>query len=110
VAGLARVTRDAVEARLAASRGATARVTPAVEHEVDRGAAPARQADDERRHLARSRALLAAVERPAGERLLDRVRERTMAARLRALAGEGAVVAVVGLAHLDAVADRLGGE
>jgi pheromone shutdown protein TraB len=66
---------------------------------------PATQAADEQRHRSRSRSLLAAVERPHADRVLDSTREAAMARRLVSLRREGSVVAVVGFDHLEAVAD-----
>jgi len=74
---------------------------------VDEGSASA-QAENERSRLRESDTLLAALDPPLATRILDSARERHMAARLRALRARGGVaVAVVGFAHLDAVADAL---
>jgi hypothetical protein len=70
------------------------------------GDPPATQAAHEHEHVGRSRALLGALEAPAVA-AFDRVRERRMATRLRSLAEDGPVLAVVGYSHLDGVASRL---
>jgi pheromone shutdown protein TraB len=63
------------------------------------------QARDERVQARRSRSLLRAADPPRSMRLRDETREECMADRLAARSGE--TVAVVGLGHLDAVAERL---
>ncbi|WP_227132696.1 hypothetical protein [Halorubellus salinus] len=77
------------------------------EYRVDAADDPVDQASHERSHVSRSRSLLGALERPAGDVLFDEAREATMATNVDALRTSGTVVAVVGLAHLDAVADQL---
>lgn len=77
------------------------------EYAVDAADDPVDQAAHERSHVSRSRSLLGALERPAGDVLFDEAREATMAANVDALRTSGTVVAVVGLAHLDAVTDQL---
>jgi len=71
---------------------------------------PAAQADHERSHIDRCGSLLGAVEPSPAARSVDAAREACMARRIAALRAEGSVVAVVGWAHLDGVADRLGRE
>lgn len=65
------------------------------------------QADDERAQLSRTRSLHAAFERPPADLLLDETREAHMAANVDAQRETGRVVAVVGMTHLDEIADRL---
>ena len=77
------------------------------EYAVDASDDPVDQAAHERSHVSRGRSLLGALERPAGDVLFDEAREATMASNVDALRTSGTVVAVVGLAHLDAVADQL---
>ncbi len=109
VAGLGSVTRHALACRIAAALG---RHGPDRRRDGDydctRDDPPAAQATDERRHRRRSAAFARVVEQPRPVRVRDETREESMARHLTALADEGRVVAVVGQAHLDPVADRLG--
>lgn len=68
---------------------------------------PLGQADHEREHVRQCAALLGAVERPVAARAIDEARESCLARRIAALDDGARVLAVVGWAHLDAVADRL---
>jgi pheromone shutdown protein TraB len=102
VAGIA---RHAVSCRFAGEE-VTTRGLPA-DHGVTAGDDPAEQAEDERSTVARSRALLGAVERPHADLLLDDTREENMAARIDGLRTDGTVLAVVGMDHLDSVATRV---
>jgi hypothetical protein len=77
------------------------------DHEVSVADEPAAQADDERSTVARSRALLGAVQRPHADLLLDGTREETMATRIDVLREDGPVLAVVGMNHLDSVASQV---
>jgi len=70
-------------------------------------ASPSEQAADERTQVERSRSLLGAFERPAADVLLDRTRERQMAANIDASRRDGTVVAVVGMHHLERIARSL---
>lgn len=99
------VLRDAVAHRRGRAPGGrpASLADPALQ-----GGSPAEQAAHERRQLSRSRSLLGAIERPRADRLLDDTREGTMAANVDDLRRNGSVVAVVGMAHLDSVASRLG--
>jgi pheromone shutdown protein TraB len=111
VADIRELGRHALTCRAAAAVAATTglrvEVDDPVTHDVDRTTPPARQAESEATHLARSRSLLRAVELPAPMARLDAARERHMAERLGELATRGDVVAVVGYDHLDAVADPI---
>lgn len=102
VAGIA---RHAVSCRVG-SDGAPAKRGVA-DHPVTAADPPAEQAEDERTTVARSRALLGAVDRPHADLLLDATREENMAARIDGLRTEGSVLAVVGMDHLDSVATRV---
>lgn len=103
--GVGRVLRRALSVRFGNGDGRPdgGGTAYAVDGEDD----PTDQAAHERSHVSRSRSLLGALERPAGDVLFDETREATMAANVDALRASGTVVAVVGMAHLDAVADRL---
>lgn len=109
--GLARVTRRGLHCRLAAP---IVRWTPFdvnVDRPTKHGCTPADepsvQAADERRQIARSVALLGALDGGTATALRDQARERAMAAALEGYCGAGAVVAVVGRDHLDPVAELL---
>ncbi len=109
--GLVSVTRHAVACRLAASRVASRPDRPPVDAPVapDSGRPddPERQAADERSHIRRAESVLSAFGGLDAVHLRDVAREAHMAARLAALRREGTVVAVVGVGHLDALAERL---
>lgn len=68
---------------------------------------PLAQADHEREHVRQCATLLAAVDQPPRARAIDAARESCMARRIAGLRGEGSVLAVVGWAHLEAVAEGL---
>lgn len=68
---------------------------------------PRAQAKDERDQVRRARAVSNLFGTPDAVRVRETVREAHMAARLSSLRREGAVVAVVGIDHLDPLADRL---
>lgn len=75
-------------------------------HPTDRTDSPAAQAEDERTQVRRSRTFANAFRTDGGSRaaeLEDATREAHMAERLVELRDEGAVVAVVGIDHLDAL-------
>ena len=68
---------------------------------------PAVQAERERAHVSRCMALSQAIETPPAVGLTDETREACMASRLDSLRERGDVVAIVGIAHLEPIADRL---
>ena len=68
---------------------------------------PAVQAECEREHVDRCLAFARAVRTPDAVRLRDEVREACMAERIDDLRRDGDVVAVLGVAHLQSVAQRL---
>jgi pheromone shutdown protein TraB len=107
--GLGSVTWHALACRVAAALG---RPGPDRRRDGDydctRDDPPEVQAADERSHRRRSAAFARVVEQPRPVRVRDETREESMAGHLAGLADEGWVVAVVGQAHLDPVADRLG--
>jgi len=113
LAGLASVTRHAVTCRLAASVAALTPVRPAVDGRVDHDCGPdddpREQAADERDQIRRARAAMSVFGPSRATRLRDETREAHMASRLSTLRKDGRTVAVVGIDHLDAVADRLTG-
>lgn len=104
------VVRHAVRCRVAATAGLVGAVEEnlgRVNHEVSVTHSPAEQAAHEASHLARSRSLLGAIQRPAAMALTDEARERAMASYLDDLGRGGDVVAVVGFDHLEDVAGHL---
>lgn len=68
---------------------------------------PALQAAHETRHLSRQQGFLRAIEIPPAMALIDANREESMATRLDGLRAAGDVIAIVGMEHLDPLADRL---
>ena len=109
--GAASVTRHALTCRVAAAvaerTALRVEVDDPVEHDCSLADSPAEQARDERRQARRSQSLLRAFDPPRPVRLRDDTREECMAENLEALRSKGETVAVVGLDHLDAVAERI---
>lgn len=105
------VTTHALSCRLSAALGRYGTATPAMkhayDHEVDHGAPPATQADDEQRQLTRSLSVLRALGQPVANDVVDAAREETMVSNLESLRTEGSVVAVVGFDHLSGITDLL---
>jgi len=105
------VTRDTLTCRLAAAVSSVAPFQIAVDtptaYETAWGDDADRQAEDERACIDRANSMLSAFETPAAAAVRTTARERYMADRLTDLRAAGPVVAVVGMAHLDAVAGRL---
>jgi pheromone shutdown protein TraB len=81
-------------------------VEPPTTFDTDRTDDPARQADEERRRVETAQSMLKAFTSPPEAAIRRAARERYMADRLAALDADDAV-AVVGQAHLNAVADSL---
>lgn len=109
--GLRSVTSRAVRRRVAAAVTALTAVQVAVDppttYDTGRTDDPAQQAEDERRRIDTARSVLRTFASPPAAAIRRAARERYMADRLAALGGTADVVAVVGRAHLDAVAGRL---
>ena len=107
------VTRNAIDCRIAATRmkwsDSQFRVGSPVDHDCEWGDDPREQARDEREQFRRARAVASALGTPEAVRLRETIREDHMAARLETLRRESTVVAVVGLGHLDPLAERLSG-
>jgi len=103
LSGAWHVTRNAIEVRLGRGDDRRGRL----DHDVSPTADPSTQAADEATQISRSRSLLGALERPEADVLLDETREATMSANVDAHRRTGGVVAVVGMEHLDRVADAL---
>ena len=110
-AGLRSVTSRAVRRRVAAAATALTAVQLAVDppttYDTGRTDDPAHQAEEEQRHIDTARSMLRTFASPPAAAIRRAARERYMADRLTALGGTADVVAVVGRAHLDAVAGHL---
>lgn len=106
------VAKEAAAHRIATILGRHTSLRPSVgdpvEHDCDPTDPPAMQAADERRQTATSLAFLRSIDPPAQMSIRDETREACMVRRLDALREEGDVAAVVGLGHVDPVADGLG--
>ncbi|WP_096391291.1 hypothetical protein [Halopenitus persicus] len=114
VSNAIKTTTHAVACRIAAAIGARTSVRLEVDspmsHDVDRTDAPDDQARHEREQVRRSRSFMNAfrtASRTRASRLEDEAREEEMAARLRELREDGTTVAVVGIDHLEPLAERL---
>jgi pheromone shutdown protein TraB len=110
-AGVASVSRHALTCRVAAAvadrTALRVEVDDPVAHDCSRSDPPAVQASDERAQARRSQSLLRAFDPPRPIRLRDETREECMADELRSLRERGETVAVVGLDHLDGVAEQV---
>ncbi|PSP79345.1 hypothetical protein BRC81_04985 [Halobacteriales archaeon QS_1_68_20] len=78
-----------------------------VEHDCDPTDPADVQAADERRQTSTSLAFLRAIQQPTGMAVRDDTRETCMIRRLGDLRADGDVAAVVGLGHVDPVAEGL---
>ena len=109
--GVASVTRHALVCRVAAGvaerTSLRVEVDSPVQHDCEHSDPPEVQARDERQQASRSQSLLRAFDPPRPVRLRDETREECMVENLDALRSQGETVAVVGLDHLDAVAEQL---
>jgi len=110
-AALRSVTSRAVTRRLVAAIASLTTVQVAVDpptaYDTGRADDPVTQAAEERRRVDTAQSMLRAFTPPPAAAIRRTARERYMADRLAALGGTAGVVAVVGLAHLDAVAGYL---
>ena len=116
VSNAAATTKHALLCRAAAAVGARTSIRLEVDspipHDIAGTDAPDDQARDEREQINRSRSFMNAfrtASRSQASRLEDDAREAVMAGRLSELRGDGDVVAVVGIDHLDPLIDRLDG-
>ena len=107
-------TKHALLCRAAATVGTRTSVRLEVDapipHDSTHMDAPDEQARDERTQVHRSASFMNAfrtASRSQASRLEDNARETSMTARLTELNGEGDIVAVVGIDHLDSLVDRL---
>jgi pheromone shutdown protein TraB len=105
------VTKHALLCRLAAilaaSTGLRVEVGETVAHDCTWRDDPETQAADETRQIQQAETLLKTLARPEASVCRARARETHMADRLSTLRERGDVVAVVGVGHLDAVAERI---
>lgn len=97
--GLAAVVVARTSLRLAVGTATT--------YEVGQADSAERQATDEQARVSKAEAVLNTFEPPPPARLSTTARERHMAARVADLRKRGDVVAVIGIAHLEGVTDRL---
>ncbi|MGB9955664.1 hypothetical protein ACOZ4B_04640 [Haloferax prahovense] len=114
VSGTVKTTKHAVTCRAAAAVGARTsirlEVDSPVSHDIGWADAPDDQARDERKQVRRSQSFMNAfrtASRSQASRLEDVAREEEMTARLLQLREDGDTVAVVGIDHLDSIAERL---
>lgn len=107
LAGSAQTVATALGALVATVTPIRPQLYDRIEYGVSAAATPAEQAADEVAHLRRRRAFVDVVETPEHVSRVDAAREAAMAARIAGLARQGAVVAVVGVAHLDGLATIL---
>ena len=116
VSNAVETTKHAFVCRAAAAVGARTAIRLEVDspipHAITRTDTPDDQARDEREQVHRSRSFMNAfrtASRSRASRLEDDAREAAMAARLAELREDGDIVAVIGIDHLDSLAERLDG-
>lgn len=111
LSGVTSVTRHAILCRAAAAvadrTSFRVEVDDPVVHDCGREDSPDVQARDERKQASRSQSLLQALEPPEAVLLRDETREDCMAERLQSLRCQGKTVAILGLDHLDGIAERI---
>lgn len=109
--GLGSVSIHAVACWLAAGLGRRAPrwlpVDDPVRHDCDPHDTPGQQAADERAQIRRAETVSTVFGQPGAVAIRDDTREAHMADQLATLRQKGTVVAVVGMGHLDPVAERL---
>lgn len=109
--GLASVTRHAIACRFAATVDASTTLRSSVDSTVDHDCTWSdphnQQATDERVQIRRARSVQNVFGESAAVRLRDSAREAHMADRLSSLRRQGTVVAIVGVGHLDPLAERV---
>ncbi|OVE85269.1 TraB/GumN family protein [Natronolimnobius baerhuensis] len=114
ISSLSGATREALTCRVAATLNHATSMTVAyddpIEYECSHDDSPAEQADHERGHVATVQALLGSVDTDGSALAYrDETRERCMSDRLAELRADtdGDVVAVVGVDHLETLAETL---
>lgn len=108
--GIVSVTRDTVACRIGARFGVPTTigsVDSSPGYNCDRADSPDRQAADERSHIDRADSMKHVFGESVAVQIRDRTRETHMGDRLEDLRSEGTVVTVVGIDHLDAVAEQV---
>lgn len=109
--GVVSVIRHAVRCRVAATVDGVTAPPPTggspADHDCDWADPPDEQATDERTQIRRAQSIGAVFGEPGAVTLRDATREAHMADRLATLRREGTVVAIVGVDHLDPLAERL---
>ncbi|MGQ4557168.1 hypothetical protein [Halobellus sp. GM3] len=114
LSGLWSATAHAAVCRAAAvcsrSAGFRVEVDRPIAHESTIADDPSVQAADERAQVRQSKTILNAFQTSGASAVRRSAREAHMADRIHRLRGEGAVTAVVGIGHLDPLAEALGGE
>jgi hypothetical protein len=111
--GFVSVSKHTVACRLGAvvsrSTGLSVEVDDPVEHECEWTDEPDIQARDEHEQVQRARTVMNAFQSQGSSDLRKTARERHMTDRLEILRRDGtdSIVAVVGIAHLDPLAERL---
>lgn len=99
-----------VAAGVSAHTDVRVEVDSPTEHDTDWTDSPTAQADDEQAQVRRSRTFMNAFQTSSSSRasrLEDATREEHMAERLTKLSDDGDVVAIVGIDHLDPLAELL---
>lgn len=107
VAGFGQAAACRLGAAVGSRLGLRFRLYTHIEYDSSLLDPPALQAAHETRHLARQQGFLRAIETPPAMALIDATREESMATRLHDLRTDGDVVAIVGMEHLDPLAERL---
>jgi len=110
---LSPVTKRVIICRLAAVLAVRAElrleVDSPISHDCDWSDDPQTQASDEQAQVDQAQTMAKTFEQSGSARIRDITRNQHMASRLSTLRQDGAVVAVVGIAHLDPLAGRLSG-
>ena len=110
LSGVATATKSALACRLAATVTDATSMTVVSDEPYPYGCSredpPIRQADHERRHVATVRTLLSGTQ-DGPTRVRDEIRESVMCDRLAGCLDRGVVGVVVGVDHLEAIADRI---
>lgn len=110
IGDLARISAHAVVTRLGSLYGRLARppvLYQPIQYDTSPFDTPGEQATHESAHLSTRASFLRAVQPPPSIEVIDDLREQAMADRLASLRGDGRVVAIVGMEHLDPLVAHL---